>query len=231
MTGAIIVAAGRGLRMGAGADKLWLPVAGRPLVTHTWERIDRAEGIDEVILVVRAEQRPAWIEWGARLPLRKPWRMADGGRERQDSVCNGLDALGPGCELVAIQDGARPCTRPELVSATIAAAREHGAAAAAARVADTLKEADERQMVVRTVDRTRLWGMQTPQTFRVPVIRRALEAVRAGGALVTDDAAACEWIGFPVRLVESRHPNPKATVPADLAWIEWLLAHESPAPE
>jgi 2-C-methyl-D-erythritol 4-phosphate cytidylyltransferase len=147
-----------------------------------------------------------------------------GGKERQDSVWNGLEAVASGTELVAIQDAARPCTSEELIAATVEAAREGGAAAAAQAVTDTIKESADGKLVERTLDRTRLWAVQTPQCFRVEIIRRALAEVRQRGLLVTDDTAACELIGQPVRLVVSAQPNPKVTRPEDLAYVEWLLA-------
>ena len=146
-----------------------------------------------------------------------------GGAERQDSVWNGLAALAPEAEIVAIQDAARPCTTAELIAATIQAAQETGAAVAAQPVTDTLKATDDGKTIARTVDRSKLWSVQTPQTFRVEVIRRALAAARAQNLNLTDDTAACELIGQPVRLVPSASPNPKVTVPADLPLIESLL--------
>jgi 2-C-methyl-D-erythritol 4-phosphate cytidylyltransferase len=110
-----------------------------------------------------------------------------------------------------------------VIEATIQAALEMGAAVAAQRVTDTIKESDGGTLVARHIDRSRLWAVQTPQTFRVEVIRRALAAVRERGLLVTDDTAACELIGQPVRLVEGREPNPKATAPADLPYLGLLL--------
>ena len=124
---------------------------------------------------------------------------------------------------MAIQDGARPCTSSELIEATIDAARETGAAVAAQRVTDTIKQSDDGQFIARHLDRSRLWAVQTPQTFRVEVIRKALGAVREKGLIVTDDTAACELIGQPVRLVESLKPNPKVTLPSDLHYIGLLL--------
>jgi 2-C-methyl-D-erythritol 4-phosphate cytidylyltransferase len=131
--------------------------------------------------------------------------------------------LQPAAEIVAIQDAARPCTSEALISATIAAARETGAAVAAQAVTDTLKESTDGRLIARTLDRSKLWAVQTPQTFRVEVIRRALSLVREKGLQVTDDTAACELIGQPVRLVAGAEPNPKVTVPGDLAYIEVLI--------
>jgi 2-C-methyl-D-erythritol 4-phosphate cytidylyltransferase len=111
---------------------------------------------------------------------------------------------------------------------TLAAARETGAAVAAQRVTDTIKESEDGSRITRNVDRSRLWAVQTPQCFRLEVIRKALEAVRRKGLVVTDDTAACELIGQPVKLVPSAAPNPKITVPADLPYVELLLKTTSP---
>lgn len=227
MVSAVIVAAGKGVRMGPGVDKLWLSVAGRPIIGHTWTRVDAVPSVSEVVLVVRDGMQEEFQKLAGALALTKPWRLVIGGKERQDSVWNGLAALGPEVEVAAIQDGARPCTTVEVFEATIAAARETGAAVAAQRVTDTIKESLDGQTISRNLDRSRLWAVQTPQTFRVEVIRRALSEVRKKGLSITDDTAACEWIGQPVRLVESTQPNPKATAPADLAYLEILLAAAS----
>jgi 2-C-methyl-D-erythritol 4-phosphate cytidylyltransferase len=223
MNSAVIVAAGRGTRMGPNVDKLFLELAGRPLVAHTWQRFNDAACIDEVIVVVREGMQDAFSELARQSGFQKPYRLVAGGRERQDSVWNGISALSAGVEIVAIQDGARPCTPIELIEATIKAARETGAAVAAQRVTDTIKESDGGTLITRNIDRARLWAVQTPQTFRVEIIRRALSAVRERGLSVTDDTAACELIGQSVMLVESILPNAKATSPADLPFIELLL--------
>ena len=222
-TAAVIVAAGSGTRMGPGVDKLFLEIAGRSIVAHTWARFEAAACIDELVLVVRDGMQAEFRKLAAESGFRKPFRLTVGGRERQDSVWNGLEALPVDCGIVAIQDGARPCTSLAVIEATLAAAREMGAAVAAQRVTDTIKESDGGTRVARHIDRSRLWAVQTPQTFRVEVIRRALSAVRGRGLLVTDDTAACELIGQPVALVEGREPNPKATSPADLPYLELLL--------
>ncbi len=223
MVAAVIVAAGLGKRFGPDADKLFMEVGGRPIVGHTWARFDGVRLIDEIVLVVRAGMESAFQEVAATLPLTKPWRLAVGGRERQDSVWNGVEAVSPDVEIVAIQDGARPCTAPSLIESAIEAARETGAAVAAQRVTDTIKESRDGWIIDHTVDRTRLWAVQTPQAFQRGVIQRAMEAVRLQGLHLTDDTAACECIGQPVRLVESRAPNPKFTYPGDLPYIRVLL--------
>lgn len=223
MTSAIIVAAGRGTRMGPDIDKLFLEVAGRPVIAHTWARFDAAPLVDEIVLVVRAGMEPAFQEIGATLGLKKPFCLTVGGAERQDSVWNGLQAVSAGAEVVAIHDGARPCVPQELIADVLGAARVSGAAVAAQRITDTIKQSDDGSVISRTVDRAKLWSVQTPQAFRVAVIRRAIAAARERGLKLTDDTAACELIAQPVQLVESRQPNPKVTVPGDLPFIESRL--------
>ncbi|HEY5042565.1 MAG TPA: 2-C-methyl-D-erythritol 4-phosphate cytidylyltransferase [Verrucomicrobiae bacterium] len=220
---AIIVAAGKGTRMGANVDKLWLEVAGRPVVAHTWKKFNDAACVDEIILVVRDGMQPEFSRLAAQFKFQKPFQLVAGGAERQDSVWNGLEAVSAKTEIVAIQDAARPCTTEKLIAATIAAARETGAAVAAQPVTDTIKETADGKIISRTLDRSKLWSVQTPQTFRVEVIRRAIGTARAQKLILTDDTAACELIGQPVRLVKSTSPNPKVTVPGDLPFVERLL--------
>ena len=223
MVSAIIVAAGKGTRMGAGVDKLWLEVAGRPVVAHTWRQFNDAACVDEIILVVREGMQPEFQKLAAEYKFQKPFRLVIGGAERQDSVWNGLEALSAKTEIVAIQDAARPCTTAALIAETVQAARETGAAVAAQQVTDTIKETADGKIISRTVDRSKLWSVQTPQTFRVAVIRNAIATARQKNLILTDDTAACELIGQPVRLVKCAAPNPKVTVPADLPFVESLL--------
>jgi 2-C-methyl-D-erythritol 4-phosphate cytidylyltransferase len=223
MVSVIIVAAGKGTRMGSQVDKLFLELDGCPIVAHTWRQFDEAGCIDEIVLVVRDGIQAAFKEIAERHQFRKRFALVVGGKERQDSVWNGLEMLSPGTEIAAIQDAARPCTSQALIAATVAAARETGAAVAAQAVTDTIKESRDGKFIERTLDRSRLWAVQTPQTFRVEIIRRALSEVRQRGVLVTDDTAACELIGQPVQLVVSSEPNPKVTCPEDLRYVEAVL--------
>ena len=220
---AIIVAAGKGTRMGPDVDKLFLEVAGAPVVVHTWRAFDEADCIGHLILVVRSGLEKAFQDLAATWGFTKPFLLVPGGPERQDSVWNGCEALLAETEIVAIQDGARPCTSGALVRATIDAARETGAAVAAQRVVDTIKESTDGEFIQRHLDRSRLFSVQTPQTFRVEIIRRALSHVREKGMLLTDDTAACQMIGQPVKLVFSNDPNPKVTTPDDLPCVDFVL--------
>jgi 2-C-methyl-D-erythritol 4-phosphate cytidylyltransferase len=231
MVSAIIVAAGRGTRMGPAMDKLFLCVEGAPIVAHTWRAFEESSTIGEIILVVRKGMEESFTALATELGFRKRFVLVEGGIERQDSVWNGLSGLSAECEVVAVQDGARPCTSQELILKTVEAAREFGAAVAAQRVTDTIKESLDGLAANRTLDRSKLWAIQTPQCFWPSLLKDALYEVRKRGLSVTDDAAACELIGRPARLVESPGPNPKATAPADLPYIETLLrARASKAP-
>lgn len=209
--------------MGPNIDKLFLEVAGRPVVVHTWQRFEECDSISEIIFVVRDGMQSAFRELKETYKFQKKVTFVAGGKERQDSVWNGLQTLPANAEIVAIQDGARPCASPKLISDTIQAAREVGAAVAAQPVVDTIKESENGSTIARHLDRSKLWAVQTPQTFQVDIIRRALGEVRNKGLLVTDDTAACQLIGQPVRLIASAEPNPKVTVPSDLPFIETIL--------
>ena len=221
-----IVAAGRGSRMGQG-DKLFMEVAGLPLVGHTWRRFDRFAGTAEIVIVTRGESRSLFENLAKRIAAAKPWRIVEGGAERQDSVWNGVNATDEASAVVAIQDGARPCTPLGSLGQAIDDAREMGAAVLAKRVSDTLKRGDVQAQILGTVDRENLWAVQTPQVFRREVILAALAKVRNEGLAITDDTAACEALGQAVKLIECDPPTPKATTPDDLPFIESLLAAEA----
>ena len=209
--------------MGRG-DKMFLDIAGLPLLGHTWRRFDLLSEADEIILVTRDDARPVLEDLAKRIKAQKPWQLVAGGVERQDSVWNGVNATTAESEIIAIQDGARPCTPLAAIQLALVTAREMGAAVLARRLADTLKRGDSEGQIVGTVDRENLWAVQTPQVFRREIILAALVKVRDEGLSITDDTAACEALGQSVKLVECDQPNPKATTPADLPYIESLLA-------
>ena len=226
MVTAIIVAAGRGTRMGPNIDKLFLDVAGWPVIAHTWSAFDSSPDIDQIVIVVRAGMESAFEDIGKQLGTRLPYRLAEGGAERQDSVWNGLQAVSAQSALVAIHDGARPCVTHEVISQCLRAAKDFGAAVAAQRVTDTIKESDDGVSITRTIDRSRLWAVQTPQAFQTRILRQAITAAREQRLNLTDDTAACELIGQPVTLIECKQPNPKVTMPGDLPLIESLLSRK-----
>lgn len=222
-TAAIIVGAGKGTRMG-GVDKLLLTIAGKPVIWHTLSKFESSEFIKEIILVVREDNKKSFEGFIKTGNFSKPIRLVIGGTLRQDSVWNGLMAVSKDMEIVVIHDGARPCVPVDLINRTIEVAAEFGASVAAKRVVDTIKRSDDGFTISGNVDRSKLWSVQTPQTFKREIIHRALLAVREKKLEVTDDTAACELIGVPVRLVEYPEPNPKLTLQSDIPYFEFLLS-------
>lgn len=226
---AIVVAAGASRRMGF--DKILEPLAGRPLLVHTVERLLRSPQLSEVVLVVRKETEAAAREalqpTLAAAPV--PVKFVHGGKERQDSVRAGLEAASAASHYVLIHDGARPFITPELIEKTFAAAREHGAAVCGHPSTDTLKETTGEGKVVRTVDRSKIWAVQTPQIFRKSLLSESYAAVHARGETVTDDTAAVEKAGHAVWIVAHREPNLKLTNPEDWPLAQALLAGASGA--
>lgn len=207
------MAAGRGARMGA--DKVWLPLADLPVVAHSLKAFGSV--VERLVLVVGRERVQHGLDLVSHLGL--PAVVCEGGERRQDSVRNGLDALGI-VDLVAIHDGARPLVKPSLIESCFRAAERYGAAVPAVPVRDTVKRSGDGSWIEETVDREGLWVVQTPQVFRRELIREAYERV-AGE--VTDDAAAAEQAGRRVRLVPGDPWNLKLTVREDLAVAEALV--------
>ncbi len=219
IAGAIIVAAGSGTRM-AGADKLFTEVAGQPLLAHAIAPFQECASIERIVLVMAPLNLKRGRDLVERYGFTKATALVKGGERRQDSVRLGLEALG-GCDYVAVHDGARPLVTPELIARGLEAARETGAAAPALPIADTVKEAGPNGIVLRTLDRSRLWAVQTPQVFRYELLLRAHREITAD---VTDDAAMVESLGEPVRLFEGSRANIKVTTVEDLTLIKALTA-------
>jgi len=212
MTAALIVAAGSSTRMGF--DKLLAPLAGVPVILHTLRAFERCPDIAGIWIVSGGARAPAIRELAAGLA--KFRGLVPGGAERHLSVWNGLQALPAECELVAVHDGARPLIAPPQISRCIACAAASGAAASARRITETVKRADAAGLVTGSVDRAGLWIMETPQVFRLPLLKSACDAVIRRGALVTDEVSAVQEAGHAVQLVENSSPNPKITLPGDL---------------
>ncbi len=223
MVTAIVLAAGRSSRMGGRANKQFLKLLGKPLLYYSLAALESCAAVEAVVLVRRPDCAGQAEELVRGFGFRKVVAMTDGGLERQNSVCNGLEQCDPATEIAVVHDGARPLVTPTLIDMTIQSASVHGTGIAATKVTDTIKEADENRFVVRTVDRTKLWAVQTPQTVRFPLLREAYAKVLADGIVVTDEAAAVERLGHKVRLVETPFLNLKITTPNDLATVEALI--------
>ncbi len=215
---AVIVAAGAGVRM-RGGDKLFSVVAGRPLLAHTVAAFESCQEIDRVVLVISEKNLGRGKSLMNEENFKKVVNVCTGGPRRQDSVNCGLAALGP-CDLVAVHDGGRPLVRPGMISRGLEAARKTGAAVPVVPLSDTIKEIDETGAITRTLDRSRLVAVQTPQVFRYDLLLRAHDEV-AGD--VTDDAAMVEALGHSVATFEGSNRNVKITTAEDLMLAEAYL--------
>lgn len=211
---AIIVAAGSSRRMGF--DKLAAEIRGVSVLRRSVEAFMATAGISRVILVAPAER---FASLGNNFP--KPLLRVDGGKERQNSVENGLALVVE--EFVAVHDGARPLVKPETIQACITAALDSGATALARQVTETIKRSDADGYSRESVSRDHLWFMETPQVFRTDLLREAYAEVSKRELVVTDEVSAVETIGIPVKLITSPAPNLKITVPADIELAEALL--------
>jgi 2-C-methyl-D-erythritol 4-phosphate cytidylyltransferase len=219
-TAAILLAAGSSRRMnGAVPDKILAPLAGRPVFAHSAAAF-ACSGVADFYVVVYRDQAQM-LELSCYAPT--PAVYVPGGRERQDSVAHALAELPADVAYVFIHDCARPLVQTAQLVALHRIVRRENAVVLAHRITDTIKQ-HRGDGHLRDLDRSRLWGMETPQVFARDLICRAYGRVIARGTAITDDAAAVEKLGHPVALLENPHPNPKLTGPADLAYLEFLLA-------
>jgi 2-C-methyl-D-erythritol 4-phosphate cytidylyltransferase len=209
--------------MGSDIDKAFLSLGTRPVLAYSLMAFEQCPMIDGVILVVRKDRVESARGLVQVFGCAKVRKVIAGGLTRQGSVRNGLAELGDDVDIVAIHDGARPCVTSRIIEETIRSAKQHGSGVAAVKVNDTIKEAERNMVVTRTVDRAKLWAVQTPQTFGLDLLRKAYEHVGKKKLIVTDDAAAVEEMGERVYLVPSPWTNIKITTPEDLALASMIL--------
>ena len=223
MVSAIIVAAGSSRRMGF--DKLFTPLAGKPVIWHSLKAFSECREIDDIVVVAREDRVGEFEKLLAAENMPKVQKIIAGGNERHDSVWNGLQAVASeGCQFVAIHDGARPLTTPKLIRAVLEMARVHGAACCASPIPDTVKRASIEQMVQESVERAGLWAMQTPQIFSAGLILQAYASVIAKRELVTDEVSAVQKLGKKIALFKNEDWNFKITFPHDIELAEQVLA-------
>lgn len=224
--GAVVVAAGQGRRMG-GIDKGFLLLAGKPLLAHSMDVLNRCSRIDSITLVVS----PNSVTQGRRLVDEKGWdKVVDvcpGGKRRQDSVRHGLRAL-LDMDWVIVHDGARPCVEESIFLRGLDEALKSNVAVAALPVKDTIKVVDDQGLVVNTLDRSHLWATQTPQVFRTSLLAQAHQSISDD---VTDDAAMVEMLGSRVQVFPGTEHNIKITTAEDIKIAETFLASQGKATE
>ena len=221
---AVVVAAGKGERMGAIIPKPFLSLVGTPLFIHTLRALGQFALIKKIVLVIAAEReilcRQLLEQYGS---FGFALTLVHGGAERQDSVRLGLAALDPDCDIVVIHDAARPFITAEALERSVVVAAEYGGALVAIPARDTMKKVNADLFVTETVPRHDIWLAQTPQTFRVALIQEAHARALALGVQGTDDAALLEWAGGQVKIVPGEARNFKITTAEDLQFAEALL--------
>ena len=224
MNSAIIVAAGSGTRFGTKTPKQFLEILGKPLLIYTLERFEFCSVIDEIILVLSAEEIINFRQTAKNYNLTKLAKVIPGGQTRAASVLNGLNVIdSQSCEIVAVHDGARPLVSVEEISATIKKAGETGAACLVAEVTDTIKEVADGK-IIGTIDRSKLRRALTPQCFRYEILKRAF-AENKISEIVTDECFLVEKLGYEVATVEGSAQNIKITRQEDFVFAENLLKH------
>jgi len=224
MNVAIVVAAGKGTRLGGVRPKQFLELGGVPIIIHTLRQFERSQQIDEIIAVLPPEETANFLSFAQDFGLKKVWRAVAGGATRAQSVLRGLMTISE-AEIVAVHDGVRPLVTPDEIDATVLAARANGAAILTSSVADTIKEI-ENDRVMRTLLRANLRRALTPQCFRYDILKRAynqLNEVESSGMELTDDSMLVERLGVEIVAIAGSARNIKITSVEDLILAEVLL--------
>ena len=223
---AIIMAAGKGKRMQTAVSKQFLPVCGKEILAWTVDVFEKSPLVDTILLMASADGKEdvqhLWDNYG----WKKVAAVLEGGKERQNSVANGLAAVGKDTDIVLIHDGVRPFVTEEMIADSIDAAQEYGGAVIGVPAKDTIKVCSVDGMAVETPDRSTLWQIQTPQTFQRSLIVDAYEKAEKGGFLGTDDASVAEFAGHQVKVVMGSYRNIKITTREDLVIAEAFLKEE-----
>ncbi|MGQ9661705.1 MAG: 2-C-methyl-D-erythritol 4-phosphate cytidylyltransferase [Kiritimatiellia bacterium] len=219
----VIVAAGKSERMGPKVDKAFLSIGAKPVLGYSLAAFQKCPDVDGVVLVVRKDRVVGARVLCEMYGFGKVKEIVAGGAKRQISVMNGLERVPEEAQVIVVHDGARPCVTLELLSETIKSAKRYGSGVAAVKVTDTIKLVERGTLVSKTLDRDKLWAVQTPQAFRRELLYQAFELVKKKGLTVTDEASAVELLSEEVRLVPSPATNVKITTPDDLALATAIL--------
>lgn len=217
----IIPAAGQGKRMGAGKNKLYLTIEGIPVLIHTLNIFEKDDECKGIILCIHQDDEQGFRKLLKEHRIQKVTDLVYGGKERQDSVYNGLMALRTD-GVVLVHDGARPFIQKEKIHELVKGAIENGAATLAVPVKDTIKKV-ENLLVTETIERSSLWAIQTPQAFRISVLLNAHKVAVEEQFIGTDDASLVERIDHKVVIIEGDYDNIKLTTPEDLYFAEAII--------
>ncbi len=225
---AIIVAAGSGKRMGQSTKKQFLSIGSKPILAYTLDVFDSIDKIDRIILVIpKGWKTYCQKEIIQKYGYRKKIEIIGGGARRQDSVASGLAVVSSDYEIVVIHDGVRPFVTRRMIVESIAKARKFGACVAAVPVTETIKLVTGKGVIDRTIPRQCLWRVQTPQTFRLSLIKKAYSKAFKDRFYGTDDAGLVERMRKPVRVTPGDYRNIKITTKEDLILAEAMLLAKS----
>lgn len=217
----VLLAGGQGRRMGASMPKQYLPLLGQPIALYSFYTFSRMVQVKEIVVVCDPSYKDIFQD--ARDNIDVDLKFALPGKERQDSVFNGFQAIDSNSELVCIHDSARPLVSTEDIEKVLGDGLLNGAAVLGVRSKATIKEANSDSFVVRTLDRKTLWEMQTPQIIKPELLRQGFELVNREGLEVTDDVSIVEHLKHPVYITEGSYTNIKVTTPDDLLLAERIL--------
>lgn len=225
---AIIAAAGMSNRMGSNINKQFISVDNKPILAHTIDKFEKCKYVDEIIVVAREDEiEYCRKEIVRRYNFNKVTKIVRGGKERQDSVYNGLLALDERCDIVLSHDGARPFVKIENIVDSIKSAFEYGACVVGVPVKDTIKVVGDKGNITNTPNRDLLWAAQTPQCFKKSIIMEGYKKAIEDGFMGTDDAGLVERLGIEVKMIMGSYENIKITTPEDLIIAESLLKDRS----
>lgn len=216
MNGVVIVAAGSGSRMKRDINKQFIKIDGKEIIAYTIEKFYKSEDIDDIVIVIKENEEKYFIENIINKYGFDNIKLAYGGKERQDSVYNGIKKLNRNCEIVLIHDGARPFVNEDIIKNSIEEAKENNAVVVGVPVKDTIKVVDSDGNIVDTPNRSLLWSVQTPQSFKYEIITKAYEYAYSNDYYGTDDAMLVEHIGYNVKMIEGSYDNIKITTEEDL---------------
>lgn len=225
---AVIVSAGKGIRFMEGMKKQFHLLAEKPILAHTLDKFETCPLIHSILLVVAQEDMNFCMkEIVEKYHYRKVSQIVPGGKRRQDSVRNGLDALPKDVDIVVIHDGVRPFVTKEMIEESIHAAVRFGAVVMAMPVKDTIKMAKPDGTIQKTLERESLWQIQTPQAFQASVIKEAYYRAAEDGFTGTDDASLVERLGAKVHILPGSYTNIKITTKEDLILANLFLEMRS----
>lgn len=216
MNGVVIVAAGTGSRMNMGINKQFIKLEGKEIIAYTIEKFYNNSNIEDIVVVVKEDESDFFKKEILDKYNFKNIKIAYGGKERQDSVYNGLKLLDKKCHVVLIHDGARPFVSDKIIDNCIKEAKNHKAVVVGVPVKDTIKVIDKDKYIVDTPNRSVLWAVQTPQTFDYNILIDSYKDAFKNGFYGTDDAMLVERIGYKVKMVEGSYNNIKITTQEDL---------------